>query len=224
MRFTPLSDEFGFLFAHPDGNVDIVGARFWNATDACCGFVQKPDDSGYLLALIDEIKSLANVDSRRVYLVGHSNGGFMSYRMACDHPETIAAVASLAGATWLDSTKCAPSAPVNILQIHGILDETILFNGGNTLPGLSYPGAIDTAFQWATFNGCDTEPDLSSDDINLDRLLPGNETLVGKLETGCAPGGAIELWAIRGGSHIPILSSDFSRLVIEYFLAHPKPE
>jgi hypothetical protein len=95
----------------------------------------------------------------------------------------------------------------------------------NSLPLLDYCVlAIDTAFQWATFNGCDTEPDLSSDDINLDRLLSDDETLVGNLETGCAPGGAIELWAIRGGSHIPILSSDFSRLVIEYFLAHPKPE
>ena len=58
------------------------------------------DDSAYLSALIDQIKGTYAVDARRVYLVGHSNGGYMAYRMACDHADQLTAIVSLAGSTW----------------------------------------------------------------------------------------------------------------------------
>ena len=108
-QFTPLADQFGFLYLYPDGTVDSGGNRFWNATDACCDFDGTGvDDSGYLRDLMDEIELQLNVDPRRVYVGGHSNGGFMSYRMACDHAETIAAIMSLAGATFYDPANCTP--------------------------------------------------------------------------------------------------------------------
>lgn len=223
MQFAPLSEQYGFLYARPDGSIDQGGSRFWNATDACCNFYGSTiDDSAYLLGLIDAVKAQLTVDDRRVYLIGHSNGGFMSYRMACDHPETIAAIASLAGATFKDPIDCSPIAPVHALQIHGTNDTVIRYNGG-TLLGVLYPGAIATVEQWAGFDGCDPVPDTSAPPLDLDGSIAGAESTVRRYATDCAAGGSTELWTIPGGSHSPNLSADFNNLVIEYLLAHPKP-
>ncbi|MEW5987835.1 MAG: PHB depolymerase family esterase [Chloroflexota bacterium] len=219
-QLTPLADEYGFLYAHPDGTEDLLGFQFWNATNACCAFLGSADDSGYLQALVDAIKDAANVDPGRVYFAGHSNGGFMSHRMACDHSDTVAAIASLAGATWKNPADCAPAQPVHVLQIHGTLDIVIQYNGGCTLPGACYPSARGTVRQWAAHNGCDPVPDTSLPRLNLDATLPGDETQVARFDSNCAAGGSAELWTIQGGSHSPNFSDDFSRLVVEFLLAH----
>ena len=223
VQLTQLSDEFGFLYAFPDGTRDCFGLRFWNATDACCNFCQSDvDDSGYLRALIDEIKVQCNVDPRRVFLVGHSNGGFMSYRMACDHADAIAAVVSLSGATFLDPADCSPGGPVHTLEIHGTADGVIQYDGGCLPPGC-YPGAVETTEQWASYDGCSLDPDTSHPPLDLDEGIPGDETLVTRYGDACVPGGSAELWTIVGGAHTPDLSEDFSRLVVGFLLSHPKP-
>lgn len=222
MRFLPATEAAGVIYAHPDGTTDFFGLQFWNATDACCDFFDSNvDDSGYLLALIEAIEANLNVDPRRIYVTGHSNGGFMSYRMACDHADKIAAIASLAGATWLDDGDCNATQPVHVLQIHGTADDTILYPGGCL--GACYPGAIGSAKRWAITNGCDRVLDGSSPKLDLVTNLPGAETRVGKVETGCFPGGSAEHWRIRDGSHAPSLSGNYAEAVIEYLLAHPKP-
>lgn len=222
MDFLGVHEEYGFLYAFPDGTTDFAGNRFWNATDACCDFGNtNVDDSGYLSDLIDAIEAQVTVDPRRVYLIGHSNGGFMSYRMACDHSDRIAAVASLAGVTWKDPVDCAATAPVHVLQIHGTSDDTILYDGGS-IGGNAYPGAVETVEQWAAHAGCDLNP-TSGDPINLDKSIPGKETTVLRYEASCAEGGSGELWTIQNGEHVPSLSKPFTTHVIEWLYAHPKP-
>ncbi len=222
MQFEPLIDQYGYFYLHPDGTTDALGFQFWNATDACCNFNGSGvDDSGYLLALIDEMKSLYNIDDRRVYLIGHSNGGFMSYRMACDHPETIAAIASLAGATFYNPNDCTPAAAVHTLQIHGTNDAVIRYDGGS-LFGVPYPGAEETVETWVINNDCVLEGEVLPS-VDLVANIPGDETVVTRYATDCTPGGSAELWTIEGGVHSPLLSDDFSRLVIEFLLSHPKP-
>ena len=131
MQFRPLAETRGFLYCYPDSTVDQVGNQFWNATDACCDFFNTgTDDAGYLRGLIEEIGRQFAVDRKRVYLIGHSNGGFMAYRMACQSADLIAGIASLAGTTFLDSSRCTPSQPVNILHIHGTADATVPYAGG----------------------------------------------------------------------------------------------
>jgi len=131
-QLLPLADEYGFLYFYPDGTIDHDGNRFWNATDACCDFYGSGvDDSGYLMALVDEIRAQLTVDPLRIYFTGLSNGGFMSHRLACEHAETIAAIASLAGVTFADSADCAPAAPIHVLHIHGTADDVVLYAGGS---------------------------------------------------------------------------------------------
>ena len=92
MKLSALADAYGFILATPDGTASendfggMTKPRFWSATKACCNFEGRAiDDSAYLLGLIDAIKVKYRIDDKRVFLVGHSNGGFMSYRLARDH-------------------------------------------------------------------------------------------------------------------------------------------
>jgi polyhydroxybutyrate depolymerase len=220
---TAVSDARGFLYAAPDGTIDKDGRHFWNATDACCDlYATNVDDSTYVSSLIKQIQARYTVDPKRVFLVGHSNGAFMSYRMACDHADQIAAIASLAGATFSDTAKCTPSAPVSVLQIHGTADDTVLFDGGS-IGTHSYPGAKTTVADWVTNDGCGTTADTSAPALDLDTQLAGAETTVTKYASGCKPGGHAELWTIAGGAHLPSLSKSFSSSVIDFLFAHPKP-
>lgn len=224
MRLSNLADEYGFLFLAPDGTEEASGRKnkFWNATDTCCNFFgSEVDDSAYVRGLIDDVKSKYAVDPNRVYLIGHSNGGFMSYRMAYDHPETIAAIASLAGATFAEGIRPAPAGPVHVLQIHGTEDGTIRYEGGE-IQGRSYPSAEDSALQWASFNGCVTEGVVADEKLDLDRRIDGPDTTVTTFSSECDPSGVVELWTIEGGGHIPALTDDFGREVVEWLLAHPK--
>jgi polyhydroxybutyrate depolymerase len=222
LNITAQSDARGFLYAYPDGTVDARGLRFWNATDACCNWANAMvDDAEYLSSLITEIEARYSVDPKRVFLVGHSNGGFMAYRMACDHADQIAAIASLAGAMFADVTKCAPKAPVSVLQIHGTADTVIDYMGGMN-QGHAYPDAPTTVADWATLNGCAMPPDTSAPHLDLDASLVGDETSVTRY-AGCEPGGQAELWTIQGGAHIPALSPTFSSSVVDFLLSHARP-
>lgn len=221
-RLASQSDARGFIYAIPDGTKDAVGNQFWNATDACCDFGSTGvDDSAYLRSVVEEIQAKFTIDPRRIYFIGHSNGGFMSHRMACDHADLIAGIASLAGAVWDDLGRCTPVEPVSVLQIHGTADDVIRFNGGD-IQGNTYPGASATVADWAGLNGCDTTETAGSS-LDLDNALAGGDTEVSRFETGCSPGGHAELWTIEGGSHVPNLSAEFAPAVIDFLLAHPKP-
>jgi polyhydroxybutyrate depolymerase len=223
LKLTAQADARGFLYAHPDGTRDTAGNEFWNATDACCNlYGASVDDSSYLSGLITEIGRHYSVDPKRVFLVGHSNGGFMSYRMACDHADQIAAIASLAGAMFQNLASCTPANPVAVLEVHGTSDAVIGYNGG-TILGHVYPSAATTVADWVAFDGCSSTPDTSSPPLDLDSALAGNETAVTRYPTGCRPGGHAELWSIQGGSHIPSLSMSFAPGVVDFLLAHPKP-
>ncbi|MFT5154354.1 MAG: polyhydroxybutyrate depolymerase, partial [Planctomycetota bacterium] len=220
---TALAESMGFIYVVPDGTVDLVSNQFWNGTNACCDFYGTGvDDSSYLRALLEEIDLQLAVDRRRVHLLGHSNGGFMAHRMACEHADLIASIASLAGATWEDASVCTPSEPVHILQIHGTSDGTVLFNGGH-FGGQVYPSALGTVERWASKNGCDLIQDTSAPNINLDGGIPGQESSVTRWLSNCDLGGSAELWTISGGGHIPNLSNPFIGHVIGYLLEHPKP-
>ena len=221
MKFESVAEKNKFILVYPDGTIDSVGRRFWNATDACCSFFSQVDDDAYLLAILKEMESRYSIDAKRIYFVGHSNGGFMSYRMACKHPDRIAAIASLAGASFFKPTDCGATNSVSVLQVHGTKDETILYEGGQIL-GNSYPSAFASTSQWATVNQCTQNAVTRSTKIDLEGNLAGDETSI-KAWTNCQSSSEVELWTMENGTHIPTLSSTFATKIWEFFAAHPKP-
>ena len=125
-----LTKNLGILLVMPDGRQNLDGAQFWSATDACCNFHSAPDsDSAYLRSIIEEAQTYFNIDSQRIALVGHSNGGFMSYRAACDHSDVITHVSALAGTTWMSWERCNAVHPVSVYHLHGTWDTVIRYRG-----------------------------------------------------------------------------------------------
>ncbi len=219
----PHVEREGFIYAYPDGTSNPEALQFWNATDACCDFYGSGvDDSGYLLSLVEEIRTRLAVNPWRVHFSGHSNGGFMSYRMACDHADVIASIASLAGATWDDPADCDAVGPMHQLQIHGTADDTILYDGGDIL-GVPYPGAVVSTERWAGRGQCDLVPDTSAPNRDLDAGIAGAESTVASYRARCAPASSAELWTIPGGAHSPWpLAPGFSEGVVEFARTHRK--
>jgi polyhydroxybutyrate depolymerase len=218
MRFRPLAETRGFLYCYPESMIDSDGNPFWDATDA---YHTGADDAGYLRSLIEEIGRQFSVDGKRTHVVGHSNGGSMAYRMACDSADLIASIASLAGTTFLDPSRCRPSQPVNILQIHGTADEKVAYYGEAWRPG-SHSVEI-----WANYNGASGPVTDLASTMNLDLDVAGLDTVITRY-TNAPPGGAVELWTINGGHHSPTfysgsVVSEFAPRVIDWLFAHPKP-
>ncbi len=224
-QLSATSDAQTFLYAYPDGTKDPTNNLFWNADDACCDFYSIPvDDVAYVNAIIDDVETKYNVDTKRIFVVGHSNGAFMSHRLACDSSGRIAAIAALAGEVWADPSKCNPSSTISVLGIHGDADMTILYDGGVAAAGFpAYPPELTTMATWATKNGCTGSLTATGTTLDLDSTLPGNET-VEKAYTGCPAGIDVKLWTIQGGGHIPSLTHPtWGDSIWAFFAAHPKP-
>ncbi len=223
MKISNLADQYGFLLATPDGTEEPAEEkrRFWNASKACCNFYGAPlDDSAYVMGIIDKVKASYTIDPRRVYLIGHSNGGFMSYRTAYEHSDVIAGIASLAGAEATEAMP-APANPVHVLQIHGTADGTIAY-AGSDINGNAYPGAEETVRRWVSYNGCAAEGSVIGT-LDLERTLEGLETTRQSFSQGCRLGGSVELWTIADGPHVPAFSEFFTQEVVEWLLARQKP-
>ena len=220
VNFKTVAEQRGFILVSPDGTVDATGNQFWNATEVCCNFFSEVDDDTYLISILNEMESKYSIDPKRIYFVGHSNGGFMSYRMACNHSDRIAAVASLAGATFLNSSDCAAKNPVSVLQIHGTSDTTILYNGGAIL-GKQYPSATGSVTQWATFDRCSNNAIPLAEKLDLVTTIAGSETSI-KSWSNCRNGTEVELWTVDQGGHTPALSTAFASKVYDFLASHPK--
>ena len=214
-------NRLDFISVLPDGLVDSLGNRYWNATDACCNVDgSRVDDVAYLTGLIDEAIDTYAIDPARVYLLGHSNGGFMSYRMTCDVAEKVTAIASLAGAAFFDPALCDPARPVSVLQIHGTLDSTVVYRGG-TIGRARYPGARESVLQYAERAGCTGEL-MPVEPVDFAGSLPGEETTRETVSEGCSGGTDYALWSIQGGGHIPGLANGAIDEVLMWLFRHSR--
>lgn len=222
-KLAPTSDAHGFLYAYGEGTTDKDSSQFWNATDGCCNKYGSPvDDVAYFDAIVDDVSAKHNVDKKRIFVVGHSNGAFMAHRLACDRASRVAGIVAMAGDMYIDATKCKPSEHVAILQVHGDADMTILYAGGATDSG-PYPSAHASVASWAQKNGCTGALAATGTTLDLDMTIAGNET---KLETyaGCPAGVDVALWTMLGGPHIPsFVHPAWGENVWTFLSAHPKP-
>ena len=174
--FREIAKREGFIVAHPEGLL-LNGSSHWNVGGWTLG--STADDIGYTEAMIQEISEDYNIDAKRIYSTGMSNGGFFSFELACQLSNKIAAVASVTGSMTPETIgACNPNRPVPILQFHGTQDRVVPYTG------TTWTKHIDEVVDyWVTFNELDdTSMTTQVEDINesdgstLERFQYGDDS------------------------------------------------
>ena len=217
-RWVGLDSPEGAFVVAPDGLRDSNGLQYWNATPDCCDFDDiGPDDVGYLLDLVGLVRERWPVDPDRIVLIGHSNGGFMSYALACEAEHPFAALVSIAGSGAWDAEACAATRPVSVLQVHGTEDRAQAIEGDPT-----GPSAFEMLDRWGERGGCELDlAVVGSRDYTP--VQDGDETSVEAL-SGCDDGVAVELWRMVGANHNPSFNDAFQGDVLEWMLGRRRVE
>lgn len=152
--FRSIADTANFIIVHPQGLLDNTGVTHWNVGQSSV------DDIGFINTLYQYLLSNYNIDIDKVYSTGMSNGGNMSYLLACSMNDKFAAIASVTGSMWphLIQSICNPSHPTPVLEIHGTSDAIVPYN--SILDGIEY---------WRNYNNCDFNSIITSiPNINLE--------------------------------------------------------
>lgn len=157
--FRQIADTANFIIVHPQGLVlPFVNLNGWNNffTPA-----QSVPDINFTSELLDTIKAHYNINMNRVYSTGFSNGGFMSYILACRLSERFAAIASVSGSiTTSQLNVCNTLHPMPIMQIHGTADSIVQYDGTG---GMIAATMVDTLInRWVVFNNCNATPTIDS--------------------------------------------------------------
>jgi polyhydroxybutyrate depolymerase len=194
--FSELADREGFIVVYPDGTGLVNGRFTWNAYD-CCGYAQRKqvDDVGFISALIDRMIEEFDVDPARVYITGYSNGAMMTFRLACELSDKIAAAAPYAGALNTDS--CGATQPVPILIMNGEEDQNVPVAGGLS-PNAGAPSQNDRVDQptshavdtWSGIDGCADVP-----------IQPDSEAALISTYGSCLDGAVVEQVLIHDWDH-----------------------
>lgn len=206
--FSFMANIEGFIVVYPQA---LGGHPTWN-TAAGSGNL----DIQFVRDLLEDLEGRCNIDRDRIYASGHSNGGGLANRLACDLSERIAAIGPVSGA-YQGSEECSPARPVAVLGIHGTDDPIIPYHGypdAKEPPAAYY--AIDTpipqwAASWATRNGCDRQP------VSIDQS--------GKVTqaqwSSCRAGADVILYTIHGGGHEWPSTFEAAQVIWDFFAEHP---
>lgn len=228
-NFNALADTAKIMVVYPQG---LVGTTTWGAVGSSWDayFGTGIDDLGFIDELIDRLYTDYNIDLSRVYSTGMSNGGFMSYRLACELSDRVAAIASVTGSmAFSQISNCTPNRSVPVLEIHGTSDLVVNYNG---ITGFtpSIPSVVDF---WVNHNSCDPTPTM----ITVPNVSVIDNTTTTAERYTCDEDTKVWLYTVANGSHtwpgaFPIpgagtTSQDFSatQLIWEFFsqYTHPNP-
>jgi polyhydroxybutyrate depolymerase len=200
--FSAKADSNNFIVVYPDGTGDT---KSWNAGN-CCGYAMTNDidDVGFISALIDTLSANYNIDSTRIYATGFSNGSMMSYRLAAELSQKIAAIAGGAGQMVLD--ECDPIRAVPIMHLHALDDGVVPYEGDSFFP--SVESVIDI---WVEINGCETDPDTI---VNTGSLMVRKWAAIGH-------NADIVLLTTPTGGHSWLTSIPATDSIWAFFEAHP---
>lgn len=234
--FDGLAEANRFLVVYPDGTSTGLGSRHlvWNA-GGCCGRAEAGrdgvDDVGFVRALVRRLESRYDVDRRRVYVTGHSNGAMLAYAVACQAAATVDAVAVQAGA--LMEPSCRPSRPVSVMEIHGTDDQNVPIGGGRgsrAVSGTTFPPPVRALETFARRDGC------GASSTGPDRR---NRAVTVRTWRACRAGSGVEWVTVAGANHAwmghpgtaasrlvvgrPFMGFDSSAAVWSFLAAHPGP-
>jgi len=187
------------VVVYPNGSgADEGSPQSWNA-GGCCPFAMygPVDDVSFFTRLISTVEADYSTDPDQVWFVGHSNGGMMGYRLACEVADKISAMGVAAGALMTDS--CAPSRPINLLHLHGELDAVVPLNGGDAI-GIVFPTTQASVNRYADAAGCD----------------PASTTTTNSIDRTC---GAARVWLVVDATWTHDWQPDWSRRFVDFFVA-----
>ncbi len=155
-----LADTENFILVYPQSTIDDNGVPIWNLGGENSKATEI-DDVGYISHLIDEISNFYSTDLDRIYVTGFSNGGYLSFEIACKLSNRIAAFASVAGHMFIDTfNDCSPSHPTPFISINGTEDN---YQG----IGFYYLSVENSNNYWINFNNNDETPIITNiEDIN----------------------------------------------------------
>ncbi|HMI82703.1 MAG TPA: PHB depolymerase family esterase [Polyangiaceae bacterium] len=180
-----VSDENGFIVVYPNSP-----DKSWAAGRCCTNFdggMPDRDDVGFARALVAEISNKACIDSKRVYAMGMSNGGFMSHRLACEAADVFAAIVPVA--STMGVADCRPSRPISVMHHHGTGDLTVGYDTAElSAEGVSVPEMMKL---WGARNGCTKGPDTT--------FQMGTVTC--QTWSGCTAGVLVTLCTAEGSGH-----------------------
>jgi polyhydroxybutyrate depolymerase len=233
--FNAVADRESLIIVYPDGFEkhwnDGRGVQ-WQAQ------IENVDDVGFISALIDHLSDELNIDAKRVYVTGISNGGMMSHRLGCELSQKITAIAPVASNIPVNMASIwAPSRPVSVLIINGTEDPLVPWAGGEIRLGRNTFGIVlsvsDTVKFWVGKDQCSPSPTITQ----LSDKDPSDGTTVRKeVYGGCENGAEVVLYAVEGGGHtwpgglqylpesiIGRTSRDFdaSEVIWQFFKEHP---
>lgn len=180
--FRQIADTANFIIVHPQAKLGITSSNSWGLG------LMSNDDIDFINELYSYLLFLYNIDTNKIYSTGMSNGGYMSYQLACHMSDKIAAVASVSGAMSTQTQlNCNPTRPTPILEIHGTADEI-----------LNYDQVLNDIEYWRAFNNCNVVPDIAvipntdlSDLSSVEHFVYDN----------CDNGVTTELYKIINGGH-----------------------
>jgi len=188
--------ENNFILIHPQGaplNTALTSSSsHWNSGGWTIG--STVDDVDFIDTIIALVSQKYNLNQNRIYSTGMSNGGFMSYHLACNLSSKIAAVASVTGSMSSETYEsCNPDHPTSILQVHGSIDVTVPFQGNSALGMRSVNDVMD---YWKLYNACDVDPTSIIIDYFEIEIAVQHDTY-----SNCLNDVHVELYKIEGMGH-----------------------
>ncbi|HZR82857.1 MAG TPA: PHB depolymerase family esterase [Candidatus Binatia bacterium] len=170
--FAAKADAIGFVVAYPNGrdpdptDPSSNAGRGWNAYN-CCGAAHDAgyDDVGFVRDVVADVSQRVNVDHRRIYVTGESNGASLTHRLACEAADLFAAAAPFSFDLALPDAQqgiatCTPSRPITVSIFRGYREGPNVVSAycpGRFYP--TFPGAQEGFADWAAADGCTGTPD-----------------------------------------------------------------
>jgi polyhydroxybutyrate depolymerase len=204
-----IAEREGFIGVYPDAlnnpNPTDPYDTGWNYVYGVPFLVaREPDDGAFITGLLDDLALDLNIDQRRIYVTGMSNGGFMVHNLACTYPDRFAAFSTVAGSGYIGfADMCTHEVPVSIMIIHGTADDNVMWNGRTELLGgrefvTQYPVPDMVSF-WVAHDLC------SVDTAEITDLPQGGDSPATSVRSiifnDCMDDASVQLYAVIGGGH-----------------------
>ena len=229
------AESNGFYVVYPNGISAIENQAIlqtWNAGDCCGPAAQKNvNDIAFVESLIKHLRNSLSIDKRRVFVIGHSNGGMLAYKLACELSDEISGIGVQSASLAIN--QCQPTNPLSVVHIHGTSDKNFPIDGGvgSGVAGVPFRSARFAVDTLATSNKCEASPETSKIKENTDLVIYSWKK--------CASYVGIRYIIVEGASHawmghpaqsnfansyvgVPYEKLDSTKAILSFLLLHPR--